>query len=243
MFVAAFGLGWSPCIGPVLASVLTFAASNAESPWQGAAYLGVYAAGLSLPLLVLAGAASRALAWLKRSRTAIPFLEKLTGGGLLALGAWTMISLGWSVTSEPARVHEERAVVAPQAAASCASEGASAEGCALPAVRSVSAQVDAPVQGSHILEFTSHDCPVCRRMRPVLDKLTAACTELQARIVRVDVTTANGRALADRHGVRGTPTFVLFDDAGNETTRLLGERTREDVAAAVEQTFGLSCWG
>lgn len=94
-----------------------------------------------------------------------------------------------------------------------------------------------------MLEFTADECPVCRRMRPVLDRLVASCSDLGERIVRVDVATSHGRALADRFGVRGTPTFILFDDQGVETVRLLGETSREDVAAAVEHATGLSCWG
>ena len=64
VFGAAFALGWSPCIGPVLATVLTFAATHADTPWKGGAYLLVYAAGISAPLLGVAFGASRAARWL-----------------------------------------------------------------------------------------------------------------------------------------------------------------------------------
>jgi thiol-disulfide isomerase/thioredoxin len=94
-----------------------------------------------------------------------------------------------------------------------------------------------------MLEFTSHDCPVCRRMRPLVEKLVTACSELDARYVRVDVTTRHGRALADRFQVRGTPTYVLLDEHGEERARLLGENSSESLADAVERAFGLSCWG
>jgi cytochrome c-type biogenesis protein len=54
----AFAIGWVPCIGPVLAGILTLAASNG-SVGQGAALLAVYSAGLALPFIGLAVAASR----------------------------------------------------------------------------------------------------------------------------------------------------------------------------------------
>jgi cytochrome c-type biogenesis protein len=48
---AAFALGWSPCIGPILAAILTVAASR-ETLLQGVVLLLVYSAGLAVPFLV-----------------------------------------------------------------------------------------------------------------------------------------------------------------------------------------------
>jgi cytochrome c-type biogenesis protein len=50
---AAFAFGWTPCIGPVLGSVLAVAADQRQLA-QGAALLAVYAAGLALPFLIIA---------------------------------------------------------------------------------------------------------------------------------------------------------------------------------------------
>lgn len=51
----AFAIGWMPCIGPVLAGILT-AAATVEGAWRGAALLFVYSLGLGLPFLLLASA-------------------------------------------------------------------------------------------------------------------------------------------------------------------------------------------
>jgi cytochrome c-type biogenesis protein len=48
---AGFALGWSPCIGPILATILTVAASR-ETAFQGVALLTIYSAGLAVPFLV-----------------------------------------------------------------------------------------------------------------------------------------------------------------------------------------------
>ena len=48
----AFGAGWSPCIGPLLGSILIIAGSQ-ETVWQGVSLLAVYSAGLALPFIAL----------------------------------------------------------------------------------------------------------------------------------------------------------------------------------------------
>jgi cytochrome c-type biogenesis protein len=48
-----FGLGWTPCIGPVLGSLLTLATA-ATTAVQGAFLLGVFSFGLAIPFLVIA---------------------------------------------------------------------------------------------------------------------------------------------------------------------------------------------
>ena len=49
----AFAFGWTPCIGPILATILTVAASR-ESLGEGVALLGVYSLGLGIPFLIAA---------------------------------------------------------------------------------------------------------------------------------------------------------------------------------------------
>lgn len=50
---AVFGFGWTPCIGPLLGSVL-FLASSTATLWQGAFLLSVFSLGLALPFLAIA---------------------------------------------------------------------------------------------------------------------------------------------------------------------------------------------
>ena len=56
--------------------------------------------------------------------------------------------------------------------------------------------------------------------KPIVDRLEQDWTTGQ--IVRVDILTPVGREFANRHDFQGTPTFVLFDDAGNEVQRWRG---------------------
>jgi len=65
---AAFGFGWSPCLGPILGSILGIAATQ-QRVWAGGTLLAAYTVGLGLPFLVTGLALQRlggALTWVKR---------------------------------------------------------------------------------------------------------------------------------------------------------------------------------
>lgn len=83
-----FSAGWTPCIGPVLASVLTLAGTTAS--WQrGVVLLSAYAAGLAIPFLALALGLPRAEALLGRLRAGAPRIQ--LAGGLLLIGLGIMV--------------------------------------------------------------------------------------------------------------------------------------------------------
>lgn len=72
---AAFGLGWTPCIGPILASVLSVAATQGEAA-KGAVLLGAYSLGLGVPFLVaglLLTHSKTPLLWLRGHSRSIAF--------------------------------------------------------------------------------------------------------------------------------------------------------------------------
>ena len=86
---AAFAFGWTPCIGPVLGSVLAIAATQ-DGALRGAALLATYSAGLAIPLLATGLAFQRAvgpLRWTRRHATVLSrvMATVLAGYGLLLL--------------------------------------------------------------------------------------------------------------------------------------------------------------
>jgi cytochrome c-type biogenesis protein len=91
-----FGLGWTPCIGPTLSTVLTLAAEQ-QSSSRGALLAVCYAVGLGLPFIAIAAGfsvATRSVAFVKRNLRAF----NLGGGALLmvlglllATGVWNLL--------------------------------------------------------------------------------------------------------------------------------------------------------
>jgi cytochrome c-type biogenesis protein len=204
-----FAAGWSPCVGPVLGSVLTYTATTTADPLLGALYLGVYGLGFAVPLLLLAGFAelgSKLLAKLA------PQLRKIE----LALGALLLL------------------VAAAMA------------GDALPAL---TAAEPAPAAAQHtaakprMLAFTSPDCPVCKRMKPLLQRVEQQCDGRGVHVEVVDVSRAGQRALAQKHRLVGLPTFVFVAPDGAEVARLVGEQSPRALERALSALRGEPCPG
>lgn len=84
-FGAAFGFGWTPCVGPILGSVLILA-STTTTVLQGAVLLAVFSAGLALPFLAVAYAAGHASRAIQSFSRFLPWVERAGGALLLALG-------------------------------------------------------------------------------------------------------------------------------------------------------------
>ena len=81
----AFAFGWTPCIGPILATILAVAASEATVT-KGAGLLAVYSLGLGVPFIIAALAVKPFTAFLTRFRSKIVYVEKAMGGLLVLTG-------------------------------------------------------------------------------------------------------------------------------------------------------------
>jgi len=93
----AFAFGWTPCVGPVLTVILTFAAAQ-DSITKGIMLLAIYSLGLAVPFLLTALGVERFLKFYSRFRVHMHAIEVASGallialGVLLVLGRFTIIS-------------------------------------------------------------------------------------------------------------------------------------------------------
>jgi cytochrome c-type biogenesis protein len=91
----AFAFGWTPCIGPILASVLGIAATR-ETIGQGVFLLACYSAGLAIPFLVTALGIGGFLKFYQRFRRHLHTVEVFSGVLLLAVGGLVFVNrLTW----------------------------------------------------------------------------------------------------------------------------------------------------
>jgi cytochrome c-type biogenesis protein len=80
-----FAAGWTPCIGPVLGTLLTYSSARANLG-NGLFLLTFYSLGLALPFLAAAMATGTFLNTSKRMRRWLPAIEKASGAILLLAG-------------------------------------------------------------------------------------------------------------------------------------------------------------
>lgn len=101
----AFGFGWTPCVGPALASIL-MVASGMGNIWQGGLLLLVYGLAMTSPFVVAALFARPFLSWMQRNRKYLGYVEKVMGvmlivfAVLIATNGVTLIA-DWMIRAFP----------------------------------------------------------------------------------------------------------------------------------------------
>jgi cytochrome c-type biogenesis protein len=95
----AFGAGWTPCIGPILGSILIYTSSSADLH-RGLSLLTAYSAGLAIPFIAAALAIDHFLAVFVRYRGALKWVNRVGGVVLIAVGlllvtSYFTVLAGW----------------------------------------------------------------------------------------------------------------------------------------------------
>lgn len=101
----AFAFGWTPCVGPILATILMVAAGG-ETAWYGTSLLGAYALGLGIPFLLAAAALGPFMKFFARFRRHMQKVETVIGILLVTVGISFLTGsvaevAGWLVRTFP----------------------------------------------------------------------------------------------------------------------------------------------
>lgn len=219
-FGIVFGFGWTPCAGPVLASVLSLAALE-QSKFVAAGMLATYSAGLALPLLIIAAFADRAVPMIRGFMSRLQAMQKVTGAALVALGLF----IGWAPANEilraPTNPHE--AIVANG--------------------EHVKALFGEPLSKPRLVELYEQDCPVCKRMEPRVNALQTDCEDSFVDVYKVDISQPENSHLKGVLGVNAVPTLLLIDDQGAIYGRMVGERSLEEIRGFAAEMQASTCAG
>lgn len=101
-----FAIGWTPCVGPILGSILTLA-SNDRTVREGVGLLLAYSAGLGVPFFLFSVALGAFLKFFKRYRPMLPVVERAAGVLLVAVGLlvasnYYVVLNAWAISLTPA---------------------------------------------------------------------------------------------------------------------------------------------
>jgi cytochrome c-type biogenesis protein len=100
-----FAIGWTPCVGPILGSILSLAGTS-ETVERGVALLVAYSAGLGVPFLLSSIALGSFLKFFKRYRPFIPMVERTAGllliiVGVLVVTDYYVVLNSWAISLTP----------------------------------------------------------------------------------------------------------------------------------------------
>lgn len=260
-----FSFGWTPCVGPMLTSVLVMA-SGMDNLLQGNLLILVYTTGFMLPFLLLAIFSSKLLTYLDRVKKHLGLIQKIGGIILVVTGA-LMLFNGVKNMDSMAKVPSENTIVAQQENQEVTNE----EGeTVIPAPDFV--LVDqygvthtlSDYKGKTVfLNFWATWCPPCREEMPHIEELYYEYGENQEDVIILGVTfpelgretTTEGitqfledegytfptvfdesQLLAYNYYINAFPTTFIINPEGNVEGYVPGAMNKETMKEIIEST-------
>lgn len=221
LFGAVFGLSWTPCVGPVLGSVLTYVAAQNSTPLQSALFLFTFALGIALPILAVSLGSKQLLPQLKRLRPYLPKIEYAIGLGLFIFGVYIA---NQGRLSQAIPVLSENSTVA---ALTTQNEW-------------VPLNKESPLS-ARLLFFYSENCPICHAMESYLPEMSDTCSKENFALIRINVDRPENSQAAQTYHVKAVPTLSVLNDRGDEVIHLVGYQTQARLLDALRTTSRFAC--
>ena len=212
-----FAFGWTPCVGPILGSVLSWTAISANSPIQGALYLSIFSAGFAVPMLLAAVFTTQTQALFNKIKPRMPVIEKALGA-IMVLVALSILAPVMSSLMAPDTLPRTAPPIAQQSATSNTTPGKPT-----------------------MIEFFSPNCGACRAVSPTVDAIIRTCQGKNIDFDLIDLSDTQNHAKAKRYSIRAIPTFVFLDENGQEVARLLGVQTERTFLNHLAALTGQPC--
>jgi len=90
-----------------------------------------------------------------------------------------------------------------------------------------------------ILVFVSSNCPHCPNAERVVREITPEYSKEGVSYEKIRTKTEEGKDLAIKYNVMGTPTILFLDDEGNELKKIIGTPSEENLRKKIETLLGL----
>jgi len=244
---AAFGAGWTPCIGPILTGVL-FLAGQSGKTGIAALYLALYSIGLGIPFLLSALFFDRFLVPAKWFQNKMQIIKKISAFVLIIIGVliltdqFSALSIN-PVKQEPsARVSDDTASLLRNARIQVLNKSIEPENFTLPLLNGENASLSSFKGNVVILNFWATWCPPCRAEMPSMEILYKRYREMGLEILAVDIgeniDTVNQfiqrynysfpvlldtkSQISAIYGIEAIPTTFIIDREGKITGRVVG---------------------
>lgn len=211
-----FGTGWSPCIGPILGSILTFVLSKSISPFLGFLYLFVYGLGLFAPFILVSIFSEALLPKIKSIYKHFKKIEIIIGV-LMIVSSIYLFSTSFNLNvfqTNNAEKHDIKSFI-----------------------------LNTENKYPTLVEFYSSNCGICKNMEPIIDKIFTKCDGNKINLKKIDISKSENLYLKNEFNIIGVPTFILLDKDNKEVSRLIGEQTENAIYQAIATLRGEKCDG
>ncbi len=261
-----FSFAWTPCVGPMLASVLAMA-SSAKTAFVGNLLIALYAAGFALPFLVVALFTSGLLKWLQMKEHWLKALSKVGGILLILMGLMLYTGYGNTVSGYLNESKQTQQAVNEKVASEKKNE--EVKEAPVPAfdfeLKDQQGRVHrlSDYKGKVVfLNFWATWCPPCKNEMPHIQDLYESYGENAKEVVFLSVSHPGGReknvdGIADfmktqgyswpsvmdlngevyqQYQITSIPTTFMIDKEGNIYGYIQGQLTKEMMIRMIDET-------